>query len=388
MARPLMRSLDTFAHDKLDELKRWHLYRALNETVREDGIWIERNGRQLLSFSCNDYLNLTQHPLIKQAAIAAIEEYGAGSGASRLVTGNHPLYAKLESRLAQVKHTEAACVFGSGYLANTGIIPVLIGRDGLVLVDELSHACIYAGAQLSRGVVVTFRHNDVTHARELLSAHRDDHAHAIIVTDGVFSMDGDLAPLGELLTLAEDYGAWLMSDDAHGLGVVGGGRGSSFVGNSHIPVPLQMGTLSKAIGSYGGYLCASASVIELMRNRARTLIYSTGLPPASVAAAIAALDLIERDPAYAALPVDKARVFTRRAGLPEAKSPIVPVVVGGEQIALAASRYLEDEGFLVVAIRPPTVPAGTARLRLTFTAQHPDDEIERLAQIVRDKILM
>jgi len=382
-----MRSLDAFAQDKLDELKRRHLYRALNETVREDGIWIDRNGRQLLSFSCNDYLNLTQHPAIKQAAIAAVEEYGAGSGASRLVTGNHPLYAKLESRLAQFKATEAACVFGSGYLANTGIIPVLVGRDGLVLLDELSHACIYAGAQLSRGTVVTFRHNDVLHVRELLSARRGEHDHAIIVTDGVFSMDGDLAPLNELLALAEEHDAWLMSDDAHGLGVLGGGRGSSFVGNSHIPVHLQMGTLSKAVGSYGGYLCASASVIDLMRNRARTLIYSTGLPPACVAAAIAALDLIERDPDYAARPVRKAKAFTKRAGLPDAQSPIVPIVVGDEEAALAHSRMLEKEGFLAVAIRPPTVKPGTARLRLTFTAQHPDDQIDRLADIVRDKIL-
>src|SRR6476620_439672 len=199
-----MRSLDAFAQDKLDELKRRHLYRALNETVREDGIWIERNGRQLLSFSCNDYLNLTQHPAIKQAATAAIEEYGTGSGASRLVTGNHPLHAELESRLAQIKRKEAACVFGSVYLANTGIIPVLIGRDVLVLLDELSHACIYAGAQLSRGTVATFRHNDVAHARELLSAHRGEHDTAIIVPASVFSMDGDLAPLGELLALAEE----------------------------------------------------------------------------------------------------------------------------------------------------------------------------------------
>src|SRR5499433_2863599 len=242
-----MHSLNAFAHDKLNELKRRHLYRALNETLREDGIWIERGGRQLLSFSCNDYLNLTLHPDIKRAAIAAIEKYGAGSGASRLVTGNHPLYAQLEARLAQFKRTESACVFGSGYLANTGIIPVLVGSDGLVLLDELSHACIYAGAQLSRAKVVTFRHNDVMHARELLSAHRGDHDRAIIVTDGVFSMDGDLAPLDELLALAEDYDAWLMSDDAHGLGVIGAGRGSSIVRNSHIPIPLQMGTLSKAV---------------------------------------------------------------------------------------------------------------------------------------------
>ncbi|MGC2216511.1 MAG: 8-amino-7-oxononanoate synthase [Pseudolabrys sp.] len=382
-----MHSLDAFAQDKLDDLKRRHLYRALNETVREDGIWIERNGRKLLSFSCNDYLNLTQHPAVKQAAISAIEEYGAGSGASRLVTGNHPLYAKLESRLARFKRAEAACVFGSGYLANAGIIPVLVGRNGLVVVDELSHACIYTGAHLSRGTVITFRHNDVTHARELLATHRGSYNHAMIVTDGVFSMDGDLAPLPELVALAEDYDTWVMSDDAHGLGVVGGGRGSSFVGNSDIPVPLQMGTISKAIGSYGGYLCASAPVIELMRNRARTLIYSTGLPPACVGAAIAALDLIEREPSYAAEPVRKAKAFTQRAGLPDAQSPIVPIVIGDEEIALRKSRLLEDEGFLAVAIRPPTVKPGTARLRLTFTAQHPDDQVERLADFVREKIL-
>ena len=382
-----MPSLDTYAQAKLADLERRNLRRALAETVREDGIWVERGGKRLLSFSCNDYLNLSQHPEVKQAAAAALKVYGAGSGASRLVTGNHPLYAQLEARLARIKETEAAVVFGSGYLANAGIIPVLIGSDGLVLVDELAHACIHAGAQLSGGRVLSFRHNDVGHARELLTAPRPEHDHALIVTDGVFSMDGDLAPLADLLALAEEHDAWLMSDDAHGLGVVGGGRGSSFTGDAHIPVPLQMGTLSKAIGAYGGYLCASAAVIELMRNRARTLIYSTGLPPAIVAAAIAALDLIEREPDYAARPVQKAKMFTHLVKLPEAQSPIVPVVVGDEQAALDASRLLVEEGFLAVAIRPPTVPAGTARLRLTFTAQHPDEAIERLATLVRERIL-
>jgi 8-amino-7-oxononanoate synthase len=382
-----MTSLDQFAQGKLDDLARRNLRRALAETYREDGIWVERDGKRLLSFSCNDYLNLTQHPAVKKAAAAAIEKYGAGSGASRLITGNHPLYAELETRLAQIKQTDAAVVFGSGYLANAGIIPVLIGRDGLVLVDEFSHACIYAGAQLSRGRVLTFQHNNVAHASEFLAAHRAEHDHALIVTDGVFSMDGDLAPLAELLALANEHDAWLMSDDAHGLGVVGGGRGSSFAGNTHIPIPLQMGTLSKAVGTYGGYLCASAPVIELMRNRARTLIYSTGLPPAIVAAAIAALDIIEREPGYAALPVQKAKAFTQAAGLASAQSPIVPIIVGAEEQTLAASRMLAEEGFLVAAIRPPTVPAGTARLRLTFTAQHPDEQIARLATIVRNQIM-
>jgi len=382
-----MKSLDRHAQDKLKDLQRRHLRRTLTESLREDGLWIERDGKRLLSFSCNDYLNLTQHPAIKQAAIDAIEKYGVGSGASRLVTGNHPLYAQLEVRLARIKQTEAAVVFGSGYLANAGIIPVVIGRKGLVLVDELSHACLFAGAELSRGKVLAFRHNDVAEARKLLARHRSSHDHALIVTDGVFSMDGDLAPLADLLAVADEHDAWLMSDDAHGLGVVGDGRGSSFVGNTHIPLPLQMGTLSKAVGSYGGYLCASGPVVDLIRNRARTLIYSTGLPPACVAAAIAALDLIEHEQDYAATPLRKAKMFTRRVGLAEAQSPIVPVIIGDEEATLAASRMLVEEGYFAAAIRPPSVPAGTARLRLTFTAKHSDQTIERLADIVRDKIM-
>jgi 8-amino-7-oxononanoate synthase len=198
-------------------------------------------------------------------------------------------------------------------------------------------------------------------------------------------MDGDLAPLPELAALAKRHDAWLMTDDAHGLGVTGNGRGSS--AQFDADVPLQMGTLSKAIGGYGGYLCASKAVVDLMCNRARTLIYSTALPPATIAAAIAALDLIESDPALCARPVEKAKHFTRLTNLPEAQSPIVPIVVGTEDKALDASRLMAHEGFHVAAIRPPTVPKGTSRLRLTFTAGHPDAEIERLATLVRSRIL-
>jgi 8-amino-7-oxononanoate synthase len=382
-----MRSLDEFATTKLAGLEDANLRRRLADTTRLDGIWALRNGRRLLSFSCNDYLNLSQHPDIKTAAIEALQQYGVGSGASRLVTGNHPLFAVLEARLARLKQTEAACVFGSGYLANIGIIPAMIGASDLVLMDELAHACLWAGARLARATVISFRHSDLAHVQALLDLHRARHGHALIATDGVFSMDGDLAPIAGLAALAERFDAWLMTDDAHGIGVVGDGRGSAFVGGVKTDVPLQMGTLSKAIGAYGGYLCASASVIELIHNRARSFVYSTGLPPAIAAAAVAALDLIERDPAYAALPLAKARSFTRRLGLPEAQSPIVPLIVGDAQAALQASRVLQDEGFLVIAIRPPTVPAGTARLRFAFTAQHPDDEIRRLADIVRSRIL-
>ncbi len=384
-----MRSLEEFAADKLAALERAQLRRTPAVTART-GIWVERDGRRLLSFSCNDYLNLSQHPQVIAAAIDATKRYGVGAGASRLVTGNHPLYAELETPLARLKGTEAACVFGSGYLANTGIIPALAGPDDLIVMDELSHACIHAGAKLSGAKIQRYRHGDPSHAEEILGAHRGAKKRALIATDGIFSMDGDIAPLAALSQLAQRFDAWLLSDDAHGLGVIGGGRGSTFVnGAAHSPiqVPLQMGTLSKAVGAYGGYLCASNAVIDLMRTRARTFIYSTGLPPAVVAAAIVALDVIERDPVYAAEPLRKARLFTRALNLPDAQSAIVPVIVGDTAAALAASDRLCDNGFLVVAIRPPTVPAGTARLRFAFTAQHDDSDIARLVELVRSHVL-
>jgi 8-amino-7-oxononanoate synthase len=380
-----MRSLDDFAGEKLNALERANLRRSPVVTART-GIWAERDGRRLLSFSCNDYLNLSQHPDVIAAAIDATARYGVGAGASRLVTGNHPLYGELESRLARLKGAEGTCVFGSGYLANTGAIPALVGTDDIILIDELSHACIHAGAKLSGAAVHLYRHADAGHAAALLAAHRGGKKHALIATDGVFSMDGDLAPLAALAELARRFDAWLLSDDAHGLGVVGRGRGSSFA-DGGAEVPLQMGTLSKAVGAYGGYLCASRAVIDFMHTRARTFIYSTGLPPPVVAAATAALDVIEREPAYAAEPLRKAKEFARALNLPEAQSAIVPVVIGAADAALAASELLREEGFLVVAIRPPTVPAGTARLRFAFTAQHPDAEIARLVDVVRSRVL-
>lgn len=372
-----MSSLDRFAAEKLAALAARDLRRSLVDSPREDGVWIVRGGRRLLSFSCNDYLNLAQHPRVKAAAIVAIERHGAGAGASRLVTGNHPLYAALEAKLAALKGTEAACVFGSGYLANAGIVPVLAGEGDLLLVDALAHSCLWAGAQLSRATVTTFRHNDLDHAEALLRTHRAAHRHALIVTDRVFSMDGDLAPLSELAALARAHDAWLMSDDAHGLAVVPGDN----------PADVKMGTLSKALGSYGGYVCGSQTVIDLIRTRARTLVYSTGLPPASVAAALAALAVIADEPARAARPLANARAFTRALDMAEAQSPIVPIVLGEAAAALRAQALLEEEGFLVAAIRPPTVPAGTARLRFAFGAAHTEADVARLARIVRERVL-
>jgi 8-amino-7-oxononanoate synthase len=226
--------------------------------------------------------------------------------------------------------------------------------------------------------VVPFRHNDTGHASDLLKQHRQQHRRALLITESVFSMDGDCAPLRDLAVAAREFDTWLIVDDAHDV---------DFARTVGADVPIRIGTLSKAIGAYGGYVCASQPVIDLIRNRARTLIYSTGLPPTVVASAIAALDVIEREPERLKLPLAKAQAFTRAAGLPLAQSPIVPVLIGLAEAALAASQMLEAEGLLAVAIRPPTVPEGTARLRLSFSAAHSDTEIARLADIVRTRIL-
>ncbi|MBS0410822.1 MAG: 8-amino-7-oxononanoate synthase [Proteobacteria bacterium] len=379
---PVPDTLSAFAEAKLAALDAQSLLRRLTPTRRDDGLWLQRGGRRLLSFSCNDYLNLSHHPAVKAAAVAAIAEYGAGAGASRLVTGDHPLLSRLEDRLAALKGADAACLFGSGYLANTGVIPTLVGPGDVVFVDALAHACIWAGAKLSGALVVAFAHNDVDDLAARMALSRPGARHALVATDGVFSMDGDLAPIQALSDLCQAHDAWLLTDDAHGVGVLGDGAGSGRTAPG-AAIHLQMGTLSKALGSYGAYVCAAAPVVDLLKSRARTVVYSTALPPASAAAALAALDVIAADPDLCRRPVAKARAFTASLGLPQAQSPIVPILLGEADRALAAARVLEDQGFLAVAIRPPTVPAGTARLRLAFTAGHADQDIAALADAVR-----
>jgi len=376
-----MQSLEAFADEKLASLDAKSLRRRLKPSRRHDGAVVERDGRRLISFSCNDYLGMAHHPLVRAAAAEAALNYGAGAAASRLVTGDHPLLSDLEKGLARLKGTEAACVFGSGYLANLGVIPTLVGPGDVILVDALAHACIWAGAQLSGARIVPFAHNDMADLERRLGAERPRARRALVATDGVFSMDGDIAPLDQLSVLCQAHDAWLLSDDAHGVGVLAQGRGSGAL-FPEAKIPLQMGTLSKALGSYGGYLCGSRAVVDLLKTRARTLVYATGLPPASAGAALAALDIINADPGLSETPLAKARLFTRRLGLPDAESPIVPVIFGGAEAALAASAALENLGFLVVAIRPPTVPEGTARLRLAFSAVHDDADVIRLADAI------
>lgn len=375
-------SLDRFAKSKLDRLTAHGLRRSVVDTHRTDAVHIRRDGRDMVSFCCNDYLGLTHHPAVKRAAAEAIEVHGAGAGASRLITGNHPLYAELEAKLAALKGAEAACVFGSGYMANTGILPALAGPGDLVLIDELGHASMHMGARASRAKTGTFRHNDPGDLADILGRERPSAGTCLVVTEGVFSMDGDRAPLDALVDVCATHDAWLMVDDAHGFGVLGGGRGSAFEFDPVPDIPLQMGTLSKAAGVYGAFLCASAPVIELMKNRARSLVYTTGLPPSVVAAATAAVDIIATDADRVARPLALARVFCAGVGLNAPASPIVPMVVGTEAAALDASASLADTGFLVTPIRPPTVPAGTSRLRFTFTAEHTEAQVAALADAV------
>lgn len=375
-------SLNALAQAKLSDLSSRGLKRTLRSTHRLDGVRVLREGRELISFSCNDYLALSHHPALKAAACEAISAYGTGAGASRLVTGDHPPLRQLEQRLADLKGAEAACVFGSGYLANAGIIPTFVGPGDLVLADALSHACIWAGAQLSGAAVEVFPHNDVAALRERLAARRASVQRVIVATDGVFSMDGDLAPLDLLSDVCREFDAWLLVDDAHGLGVLAEGRGAAALFPT-ARVDLSMGTLSKAVGGYGAYVCASRPVIELIKTRTRTVVYTTGLPPANAAAALAALDLIAAEPERCAAPVARAQRFTRALGLPDATSAIVPIILGEAATALAAAAALEEAGFLAVAIRPPTVPAGTARLRLAFSAAHTEAEVDRLVEAVR-----
>ncbi len=376
-----MTSLDDFAARKLAQLGSASLRRTLRTVDTGAGHRVRAGG---LNFCSNDYLGLANDPRLAEAARAAAEEFGVGAGASRLVTGNHSLYDMLERKIAAVKDTEAAVVFGSGYLANLGAIPALVGEGDLVLTDALSHACMMSGAKLSGAKVVTFRHNDVDDLRALLAAHRASARHCLVLTEGVFSMDGDLAPLPDIVAVARDHDAWTMTDDAHGLGVVGDGFGSA--AHWGVAVDVQMGTLSKAVGSYGGYVAASQPVVDLLINRARSFVYATGLPPTVVAASIAGIDIIAGDPALCAVPLARARLFAAQLNLAVPQSPIVPLIVGASDAALAASRALEESGFLVTAIRPPTVPDGTARLRVTFTAAHSEDDVLRLVVAVRSVV--
>lgn len=371
--------LATFAHDKIANSIKANRLRILKQGMRTDDVYVTRGGRKLISFSCNDYLGLTNNEKVKEASCNALLKYGAGSGASRMVTGNNLLYEELEAILAHIKGTEAALVIGSGFLANIGIIPALAGKDDLIIADKLVHASIIDGCKLSGAKLMRFTHNDPASCKKLLERYRHNYKNCLVITETIFSMDGDAAPIDELYNISNDFDSWLMTDDAHGLGIIS----NHFSAKPHI----QMGTLSKAVGSYGGYVCADKVVIDYLTNNTRSMVYSTALPPAVLAASIASLKIIMNDKALCKKPVENAELFTSMLGIEKAQSAIVPLILGTEEKSMEAMEILESEDFLVLAIRPPTIPKGTSRLRFAFSALHKTEDIAKLAKVVKDKIL-
>lgn len=366
-----MPALDAVLAEKTAKIEAQQRLRVLPAINGREKLHVTRNGVKLLSFCDNDYLALASHSKTVAAAKDATEAFGTGAVAARLVSGNHPLYNRLEDALARYKHSEAAVVFGSGYLANVGTIPALVGHGDLVIADKLVHACILDGIRISGAKMLRFAHNDAGDAARLLRDNRHGYRNCLVITETIFSMDGDVAPLADLRRVCDEHDTWLMTDDAHGIGL-----------SQPVKADIQLGTLSKSIGSYGGYVAGSRALINHLVNTARSFIFSTGLPPATIGAALAAVEIIMAEPERAEAVMENARLFCRLVGLPAPQSPIVPMLVGSEAAAVSAAKALEAQGFLVVAIRPPTVPEGTSRLRFAFSAAHEKTDIEQLAEVV------
>jgi len=376
-----MTGLDSELEAALRELEGRSLRRVLRivESAQETTVML--GGRRVLMLSSNNYLGLASHDKVKHAAAEALTKYGTGTGASRLIAGNLEPLVELEKHIAAFKGVDAALVFGSGYLANIGVLSALAGAGDVVLSDELNHASLIDGCRLSRARVAIYRHRDVDHLRDLLCEARNARRR-FIVTDSVFSMDGDRAPLVEIVELAREYRAAIILDEAHGVGVIGP-KGAGLAAETGLTkeIDVHVGTLSKALGAYGAYVAGSSILIDYLVNRARSFIYSTGLSPVIVAAADAALGIIESDPSLLQRLHDNAaylREGLERTGfrIGDTTTPILPVMVGEADNALRLSQALLARGVHAIAIRPPTVPAGTARLRVTPIAAHSREELD------------
>ena len=387
------RAVSDFASEleqELDAIRTAGLYRELRRVASAQGPHLQIGDRPLLNFSSNDYLGLARHPALQEAAIKAAEKYGAGSGASRLICGSLAPHHDLEEALAAFKGTEAALTFSNGYATALGTIGSLVGKDDVVIVDKLVHASIIDGARLSGARLRVFDHNDLNDLEKILrwSAGRkvNSQARTLVITESVFSMDGDLALLRDIVELKERHGAWLMVDEAHATGLFGPQRrGLAEAFELADRVEIQMGTLGKAVGAGGGYVCSCRSLIDLLINRARSFIFSTAPVPAAAAAAQAGLAVIQsadgeerRNRVWALLDQLKNALITQGWPLPPVQSAIVPLLVGAETEAVALATRLRARGLFIPAIRYPTVARGAARLRLTVTAAHTADDIRQL----------
>jgi 8-amino-7-oxononanoate synthase len=345
-------------------------------------------GSKLVDFSSNDYLALSSRSELREAACKALEDYGAGAGAARLMIGDLPLFHELEERVASLKNQEAALLFGSGYMANVGVIPALVGRGDLIFSDRLNHASIYDGCRLSGARLVRFRHNDLDHLEECLKKERGGGNRALIVVESIYSMDGDRCPLAGVVELKSRYSCMLMVDEAHATGIFGANGGGVIQEDGlESEVEVAMGTFSKALGSYGAYVAGSRTLKEYLINRARSFIYSTALPPGVVASALAAVKLIEAEPELRAKLFENSRYFKKslqEAGLPGEPGPsqIVPVLIGGSRQAVKMAEEFRRHHIHVTAVRPPTVPEGAARLRFSVTLDHDREQLRAAAELL------
>ena len=367
--------------DLLKKLDSQHLRREIQLFDSPADPVMMHQGRPVINFASNNYLGLTNHPSLKAAAVTAIDQYGVGSGASRLISGTLTPHDNLETTLATFKQTEAALTFGSGYMTNVGVIPALVDSQGLIFADRLCHASLIDGCRVSRAHLRVFQHNDLDHLRTLLGK-RPPNKRTLIVTEGVFSMDGDIAPLSDLVTVAQEFHASLLVDDAHGTGVMGlNGRGTAEYFNVNPDSLFQMGTFSKAIGTSGGYVVGPSSFIQYLINTCRSFLYTTAPPPAITAATQAAIEIVQTDSARRTrLWENRKRLFQGLQALgfrlTNTDSPILPIILNDPQLALNMSRKLLEGGIYIPAIRPPTVPKGTSRLRITVTSEHLPTQIE------------
>jgi 8-amino-7-oxononanoate synthase len=357
-----------FFKSKLDDLKKNNLHRQPKKPVHDK-----------ISFCSNDYLCLSQNNDVKEAVINATKTYGAGSTSSRYISTNHDLNEQLEESLADLKNTDDAVIFGSGYLAGTSTIAALAQKNDLIIADKLIHSCLIDGAKLSGAKMLRFRHNDIKHAEEILTKNRDKYSKCLIITETVFSMDGDLGKVKELLELSLKFDCLMISDDAHGIGIVKINLDKLGAKNY-----LQMGTLSKGVGGYGGYVCGSNMMIDYLRNFAKSAIYSTALPPGTLAGNLKSIEIIKKDTTLAKKALQNANYFCELMDINEAKSCIVVVIIGDAQETVDLSKQILNKGYLVSAIRPPTVEIGKSRLRITFSANDEKSDILKLATAIKE----
>jgi 8-amino-7-oxononanoate synthase len=372
---------DHLFRDEVNDLKEMGLYRELRTVEGEQDTSVTIDGKRVLMFSSNNYLGLANHPRLKKASAHAALCHGTGSGGSRLVSGNMDVHQDLEKKLASFKGTDKALLFSSGYHANIGAISALAGEGDVILSDELNHASIVDGCRLSGGKVRIYPHTDMNSLEEILRR-CSRFKRRLIVTDSVFSMDGDVAPLSDIIDLAEKYSALVMVDDAHGTGVLGKkGKGAIEHFGLEGRVDLQMGTLGKALGSFGAYIAGSDDLIQLLVNKARTLLYTTALPPSVCGAALAALKILDEKPELLSQLRNNASYFRKGMrdlgySIPESETPILSLVLRNPFATMTMAQSLFDEGIYVQGIRPPTVPDGTSRLRITLMATHTKEQLD------------